>query len=343
MSKSNKILVAGATGFAGAYLLRPLLDEGFTNISGLKRSNSPMDLVAGIQKRINWVEGDLMDIFSLEDAMEGVGQIYHCAAKISFSKKDTALMNEVNEIGTQNLVDAALHQGIEKLIYVSSIAAIGRVKDGGQINEKNKWVESELNSPYAVSKYRAEMHVWRGIAEGLQAAIVNPAVILGSGFWKEGSASIFTKLAPGIGYYPKGSSAYVDVRDVVRFMVQLMNSEIKSERYILSAENISYRSIFTKITNHLNVKAPTKPLNAFLRGMIWRGEWLRSLVTGSNPIVTRNSMAHLEKSYFYDNSKSKSIPDFEYLPIERTIEETCKQFLEAQGQNLRPMLLPSLG
>lgn len=186
------------------------------------------------------------------------------------------------------------------------------------------------------------MQVWRGIAEGLKAAIVNPSVILGSGFWKEGSASIFTKLASGIGYYPKGSSAYVDVRDVVRFMVLLMNSDVESERFILSAENISYKNIFTKITNHLKVKSPTKPLNSFMRGLIWRGDKLRSMLTGNNPIVTKQSLQHLERSYFYNNAKSKSYFDFSYLPIERTIEETCKQFLEAKAQNFQPMLLPSV-
>ena len=194
MNKYNtSILVTGGTGFVGSYLLRYLVQQGYTQIGAIKRPNSPMDLVEEIKDKIKWIEGDVLDIFSLEDALKGVQQLYHCAAVVSYSPKDFKQMMKVNVEGTANVVNLALEAGIKKMLYVSSIAALGKTEKTLWVDEQADWIPSKSNSQYSISKYLSEMEVWRGMAEGLRAAIVNPSVILGSGFWDAGTANFLKK------------------------------------------------------------------------------------------------------------------------------------------------------
>jgi len=338
--KNKSILVTGATGFLGTYLLRYLLKEGFQKIRALKRPTSPMDLVSDIRDKIEWIEGDILDTFALEDAMEGVQQVYHCAGMVSYVPRDFAQMEEVNSEGTFNVVNVALYQNVEKLIYVSSIASIGRRPKMPAINEKTKWERSHWNSRYAISKYQGEMEIWRGIQEGLTAAIVNPAVIIGSGFWDRGTGQLFERANNGLKFYPKGSTAYVDVRDVARFMVNLMNSDLKNERYILSGTNTSYFDFFTKISQVLGKKPPSIQVNAFLKEIAIMGEWLRSTITGNKPLLTRQTVNHVNRNFRYQNDKSKAVFDFEYRPLEKTLEETGRQFLESKKEGKGFAILP---
>ena len=178
----QKIFVTGGTGFVGAYLLQYLVANGYQNITALKRPSSPMDLVVSISNQIHWVEGDVLDLPVLEEVMKEVDQVYHCAAMVSFQPNDKEQMMQVNRQGTANIVNMAMHHKVKKLVHISSIAAIGKEKDQKIISELTKWKEDVNTTNYAKSKYAAEMEVWRGIAEGLKAVIINPSMILGSGF-----------------------------------------------------------------------------------------------------------------------------------------------------------------
>ena len=177
----KRILVTGATGFLGAYLLRQLVTQGHA-IRALRRANSPMHLVEDIADLVEWVEADILDIVALETAFEGVTHVYHCAAMVSFHPRDVDRMMKINVEGTANIVNLSLSFGVQKLVHVSSIAAVGRSKERPQLDESSKWTTSKLNTNYAISKYMGEQEVWRGHAEGLAVGIVNPAIILGSGF-----------------------------------------------------------------------------------------------------------------------------------------------------------------
>lgn len=329
MDYNVPILVTGGTGFVGSYLLRYLIANGYTNIRALKRANSPMDLVEEVKNNVEWLEGDVLDIFSLEDALKGVKQVYHCAAIVSYSPRDFKQMMKVNVEGTANIVNLSIEANIEKMVYVSSIAALGKTEKTLWVDEDADWIPSKNNSQYAISKYLAEMEVWRGMAEGLRAAIVNPSVILGSGFWEAGTANFFTKVYNGLKFYTPGATGFVDVRDVARFMVLLMESKVVEQRFILNAENWTFRELFTTIANHLNKKPPSIHANAFLRGLAWRLEWLRTTFSGARPIITRETARSASKTTFYKNDKSKTAFNFEYLPLEQTIRETAKQFLES--------------
>ncbi len=341
--KEKQVLVTGGTGFVGAYLLRHLLQSGYKNIRALKRRTSSMALVEDIQNDIEWVECDIMDVSGLEEAMAGVKYLYHSAAIVSFNPSEYDKIIQVNAGGTANVVNAALNEGIDKMVHVSSIAALGRKKKETHHDESFKWESNSANSGYAISKHLAEMEIHRGIAEGLKAAIVNPSNVLGSGFWKDRTSTgqFFHLTWKGFPFYAQGGSGFVDVRDVVRFCRILMESDIVSERFILNGENLSFQQLFSEIASALNVRAPFIQVGPITRELSWRLMWIFSKLTGKTQIITRETARSSARRYTYDNGKSLSVfPEFKYTPIRETIEQTGKQFLEACQTDFKPMVLP---
>lgn len=328
MINHTAILVTGATGFVGSYLLRLLVKQGYT-VRALRRSGSPMDLVADVADQVDWVEADVTDMLALEEALVGVSHVFHCAAMVSFRPQDVSRMRKVNIDGTANMVNLALDSKVQHFIHVSSIAAFGRLKTRPNLDENSKWVQSKGNSQYAISKYLSEQEVWRGHAEGLPVAIVNPAVILGSGFWDIGSGRIFKQVHEGLKFWSIGHTGVVDVRDVAQFMLLLMEKSISGERYILNAQNIGFRDLFFQVADALNAKRPSIKVTPLLAELAWRVEWLKEKLLGAEPIVTKESARASISSFTYDNSKSLSLPGFNYRPLEETIRETAEQFLES--------------
>jgi len=336
----QQIFVTGGTGFLGSYILRYLIHQGYKNIRAMKRASSPMDLVKSIENQIEWVEGDILDLAFLEDVMMDVDQVYHVAAMISFDPSQGDKMFAVNEIGTQNIVNTCLFYKVKKLVYISSIAAIGRAQFGNPISENTKWQDGKKSSTYAKSKYAAEMQVWRGIAEGLDAAILNPSVILGSGFWDSGSTEIFNLYGKGFPFYSDGRNGFVDVRDVAKIAIQLMESSITAERFILNAENLPFRRVFNLISEKAAVKPPYFKITPFLSSIGWRLIWVLSKITGKAPTITRESVQSALGSHQYDNQKSITTFDFQYTPIAQTISEVMTQFKVAKESNMQAMVLP---
>jgi dihydroflavonol-4-reductase len=327
--QNQLIFVTGGTGFLGAHLLRFLLQKGY-KVRAMKRATSPMDLVTDIADKIHWVEGDIIDVVALEEAMEGVTHVYHCAAVVSFHPKDLQNMMKINVEGTANVVNMCLDKKVKKLVHVSSIAALGRTKERPNLDESAKWVQSKLNTNYGISKYLGEQEVWRGKEEGLEVAIVNPSIIMGLGFWETGSARFYKQVDEGLKFCPIGCSGFVDVKDVVRFMVLLMESEINGQRYILNAENITYKAFFGKIAQSIGSKPPFIPVSKFLAETAWRVEWLKEKILGTTPMVTRESARTSITSFTYGNEKSKSVFGFEYLPLDQTLEEIGKVYRKKQ-------------
>ncbi len=334
--KDKRIFVTGGTGFLGSYLLRYLIQRGYSNVLALRRSSSSMELVKDIEDRVQWVEGDLLDIGFLEEVLMEVEQVYHCAGMVSYHPKYTDQMLEINEMGTANIVNTLLYLGNTRLLHVSSIAAIGRSKEVRHISESTKWVRSPLTSFYAISKFLAEQQVWRGIAEGLDAVIINPSIIIGSGFWDRGSARFFPRIEGGQRFYPLGGSGFVDVRDAARMSIELMESQISAERFIANGTNLSYKKFFSIIAKALGVAPPRMEAGPWLSGIAWRVEALRSWLTSSKPFLTKQNALLAGMNFTYDNQKSIDTLGFKYLPIEETLSATAKQY----SQNSLGRVLP---
>lgn len=313
------ILVTGGTGLVGSHLINALLENGET-VKALYRSEVPF-----LHKNLNWIQGDILDVVLLEEAMQDVQQVYHCAAIVSFQGSDVREMFKVNVEGTANVVNAALNMDVEKLCYVSSVAALGRIRNNVPIDEDMNWTEETSNSNYGKSKYYAELEVWRGVNEGLNAVIVNPVIILGEGDWMQGSSAIFRSAFKQFPWYTNGVSGFVDVKDVVKAMIALMKSNINAQRFILSEGNHTYKEIFSLIAKHFNKKPPYKEATKFLSGLVWRLEGIKGMFAGTKPLLTRETAATAQAMANFNNAKLfKFLPAFSYTPIEETIKRVCK-------------------
>lgn len=333
------ILVTGGTGFLGAHLLVQLTAQGFP-VRAIKRSESSLAFVKHIfqiyatdvprqWKLIEWKEADLLNIFQLEEALDGVTQVYHCAGKVSFVPSSRSRLLAVNARGTANLVNLCLDVPNIRLCHVSSIAAIGRSRLDEVITEDRFWKNDPNNSWYAISKYEAEREVWRGIEEGLNAVIVNPSVILGVCNWQEGTGRMFSQVWNGLKFYTNGVTGWVDVKDVARAMILLMNSQVVAERYILSEGNYPYREIFNQIADALGKKHPFIFASPQLTSLAWRFEALRSYFTRTEPLITKESARTASLACYYDNQKFIKQFAFSYTPINETIRATAKEFIKS--------------
>ena len=314
--------ITGGTGLVGAHLITQLVAAG-KKVKALYRSTPP-DNANGVL----WVKGDILDIIFLEEAMEDVDEVYHCAAMVSFNPAQKQAMFAANIEGTANVVNAALNAGVKKLCYVSSVAALGKTRAGKEVDETTPWSDQLNTSNYSKSKYYAEVEVWRGIGEGLKAVIVNPVIILGAGDWNDSSIKIFKTAFDEFPWYTDGIGGFVDVIDVVNAMMLLMDQDISGERFLLSAENRKYQEIFTWIATAFGKKPPRKKVTRFMAQVAWRLEAIKSAFTHKDPLLTAETAEAAQDVMKYNGSKIKSyVPRFSYTPIEETIKRTCRELI----------------
>jgi dihydroflavonol-4-reductase len=319
------ILVTGASGLVGSHLVTQLVKEG-KKVRALYRSAVPG--MPGSDK-VEWIKGDILDVVALEEAMNGVEKVYHCAAIVSFNPKKRKALNLTNVEGTANVVNACVDAGIQKLLFVSSVAALGRIRENTAINETMNWSEETSNSEYGKTKYFAEMEVWRGIGEGLDAVIVNPVIILGASDWEKGSSGLFKSAYDEFPWYTEGISGFVDVADVVKAMILLMESSVSSERFILCADSIPYRAIFTQMANNFAKKPPHRKVTPLLAAIVWRWEAIKAKFTGKDPLLTKETARTAAAKVRFDNSKLKQqFPAFDYTPVETSLKRICSELKE---------------
>lgn len=322
-------MVTGGTGFLGAYIIKELVQQGFP-VRAIKRANTQMPLFieAEILQKVDWVEADILDVVSLADAMEGIDTVIHSAAIVSFHKKERTKMYHVNVEGTKNVVNTTLENNVRRLVYISSVAAIGRKLTGSTVNEKAQWEESKVNTHYATSKFKAELEVWRGFAEGLEGVVLNPATILGFGNWNQSSSGLFKTAYNEFKWYTNGVNGFADVEDVAKITVALMNSAITEERFIVCNDNWPFRKLFETMADAFGKKRPSKLATPFLSGMAWRMEKLKSIFSGKKPLLTKESAKVANSFTRFDTSKLlKVLPGFSYTPLDETIQKACKRYL----------------
>ncbi len=334
--KNLPVLVTGGTGFVGSYLLRYLIREGYTNVRALKRPQITLELVSEAANRVQWIEGDVLDPISLQEAMEGVHTILHCAAAVSYQPSDKQRVRAVNVQGTANIVNEALEAGVRKLIFIGSIAAVGYPQEGFLADEKTPWVWKKELSHYAVSKYHAEMEVWRGAAEGLEVCVVHPSIILGAGRWTEGALKVFPLVWRNFPICPPGKNGFVDVRDVARFIIRLMESGISGERFILSSENVAFLDVMRMLAAALSRRSPAFVAPGWLLTLAQLWNSIQSILTGQPGEITREAVYHASLEIGYNNQKSIDVLNWQYIPIAQTIAEAGQLFNEAIHHGMEP-------
>lgn len=326
------ILVTGGTGLIGSHLLWELVQKK-NKVKAIYRNKARLKEVLKIFsyyceepqmyfEYIDWVPADLHNIPDLNEAFKQVDLVYHCAGLISFDPNDIDKLDKANRTGTENIVNLCIAHNVKKLCHLSSIASLGRVPEGVMVDERTDWIDHNSNV-YALSKYQAEMEVWRGSQEGLCVSILNPGVVLGPGFWNNGSGLFFKKAAKEPKYYPPGGTGFVSVKDLTNIMVMLMNSDLNNERYIVVSENLSYKDVLDMITEGLQVKPPEKELKNWQLQLLWRLDWIRCLFSSSKRKLTKNSVYGLNHPQQYSNDKLRSSLVYSFQPVKEAILKSC--------------------
>lgn len=335
------VLVTGGTGLVGAHLLYRLTKET-DKIVAIHRKSSDLSVVKrifgyytkdqdAIFSKIIWKEADITDISSLQDIFrDSIKYVYHCAAMISFDSKDYYELRNVNIKGTANIINISLQKSVEKFCFVSSIVTLDELHNKQFITEENEWNPELKHHGYAITKYGAEMEVWRGSQEGLDVIIVNPGVILGAGLWQAGSGKLFSSMASGFKYYTKGITGFVGVKDVVGCMVQLMQSETKNERFVLVSENVSFKEALFAIADELHVKRPRIRVNKLMTEVAWRLDWLKSLFGGERKFTKHTARSGHHISY-YSSEKVKTCLNITFEPVKNTIAKVCEIYKKNNG------------
>ncbi|TRX21225.1 NAD-dependent epimerase/dehydratase family protein [Flavobacterium franklandianum] len=324
------VLVTGGTGLVGSHLLLHLIENG-ESVRAIYRKletiQKTQHLFSHYKKenlfeKIDWLQADILDVPSLEIAFENIKYVYHCAAFISFDPKDEAIIRKTNIEGTANIVNFCIAKNVQKLCFISSIAALGDLKENEKIiTEETEWNPEKSHSDYAISKFGAEMEIWRGQQEGLDSVIVNPGVILGPRIWEEGSGIFFKKIETGFPFYTKGTTGFIAVPDVIKIMVQLMKSEVKNERFALVANTISYQELFNAMADALKTKKPSVYINPFLICILWRIDWFFSTFFRTKRILDKETAIASYSKNLYSNEKIKNALQLDFLDIQQYIED----------------------
>lgn len=323
------VFVTGGTGFLGAYIIKELVSKGIP-VRAIRRSNNlPSFIPASVLSLAEWIDGDVLDLVGLEESMDGIDTVIHSAAKVSFNARERRDMFRVNIEGTANVVNVAIEKNIRHFIHVSSVAALGRKNNGTVVTEEKQWEDSTVNTNYAISKYQAEMEVWRAIGEGLHAVIVNPSTILGYGNWNTSSCAIFKTAYTEFPWYTSGINGFVDVEDVAKAIVLLAERNISGERFILNGDNWSFRQLLTTIADGFGKKHPSRNATPVLGGIAWRMEKLKKFLSNEPPLLTRESARIAQSKTFFDSGKIlKFLPGFSFTPLHQTITKACENYLK---------------
>ncbi len=325
----HKILLTGATGFLGSYTARVLLNAGL-EVHAIMRKSSSLKMVDDIQDKIHWHTHDICDYVDMEASIDGMDGIVHCAALVSFDPKDKPNLIKYNIEATRDIVNLALMYGTKKLVYVSSIAALGRYTQTEKvIDEKIEWSDGLEHTFYGISKHLAEQEVWRGQAEGLDTVIINPSLIMGAGHWTKGTPAIYKRVSGYNPFYPTGSTGVVDVRDVAEILYKALISDISGERIIASSQNLTYKSILTTVAEALDKKSPTIKLSGLLINTLTALDFIRAKLLGQPRLVTKENLKSSARASSYSNEKSKELLSHSYRSIDAILKETGDCYLQS--------------
>ncbi len=331
----------------GSHLLMRLAERG-ENVRAIYRSEKKLDDVRKafdyydvntqeLLQKIEWIQADVLDVLSLQEALNGVTQVYHCAGVVTFIPSEGGNMNAVNVNGTANVVNLCLDDPNIRLCHVSSVAALGRDQKDDVISEKNEWKETNYNAAYSVSKYRGEMEVWRGLVEGLNAFIVNPSLIIGPGGWSQSTGAMFRRSWKGMPFFTPGGNCFVDVLDVADAMIRLMQTDIRNERFIIGAENRLFKDVFGRIAENMGKKPPKYEATEWMAQLTWRIEKVVSAISGKKPFITKETAHHAMSLSRYDNSKMlNALGDFSYRDLNESVDFICAKFMEDMRANQMP-------
>ncbi|XOD68347.1 MAG: NAD-dependent epimerase/dehydratase family protein [Flavobacteriales bacterium AspAUS03] len=334
------ILITGSTGLLGSHILLKLLQKGKT-LRALQRKYSRLDLVKKVFhyyvpeqadtlfQKIEWIEGDILEIPSLEEAFKGVHEVYHAAGKVSFGRREKTLLKKINVEGTTNVVNLCIDQKVEKLCYISSVATLDEIMPEGCITEDSSFDRTKNHQPYAYSKHLAEMEVWRGSQEGVGIVIANPSVILASGFWQESSGMLFEQVRRRGSFYTDGSTGYVDARDVAECCIRLMDENHLGKRYILNSANPSYEEVIQHIRKRLDLP-PAKIISRNALKWISRLSGIKLLISGRDNPLSAGMVQSLTTKNCYSNERIRRVLNYKFISVKAALDGHLDRYKKEQ-------------
>ena len=327
------ILVTGATGLIGSHLTLYLIRKGhkvravYRNKESISKTQKIFELYESepqqLFDKIEWVQADITDITSLENIHKNITEVYHSAALVSFDNNKKEELYQTNVDGTANMLHLALENKVKKFLHVSSIASLGTYDK--PVTEKTHWNWKEKHSEYAVSKYLSEMEVWRASQEGLPVVIINPSVVLGAGFWNEGTGKLFEMIDKGMRFYPGGSNNFVDVWDVVKAASTLMQSNIINDSFIIGGHHTSYKDLMQLIAHALHKKPPMRKLPYPLILSLSKLDWIKSRITGSYNLSS-GMVRTLYQNRKYSSDKLTQAIGHQFIPLKASINNMAGQY-----------------
>lgn len=322
------IFLTGASGLVGNFICRKLIEEG-QQVRALRRADSDLSGLQEVTDKVEWVEGDILDILSLQKAMEGCQAVVHCAGMVSYHKKDAKQLFRINAEGTANMVNVALRQEVKHFIHMSSVAAIGRSAKLRKIDEDFNWADADAHTAYGQSKQQAEMEVFRAAVEGLEVVVLNPALVLGPGPWERSSMQVFKYVYDQNPFYTEGCLNYVDARDLASITFAALQGKLTSrERYIVSAGALSYKQFFDQVAAAMQKKAPSIRVNSYLLTAAYYAESLRARLSGKTPLITKETLKLAQQPLVFANSKIQQALDYQFIPLRDTVQWTCRRLLK---------------
>ena len=320
------ILITGATGLVGAALLKHFLDAKVKVKACYRSEYRKNQLLQYLKKNnysaaqlatIEWTLTDINALGSLDSAFENVSEVYHCAALVQLDDSENERLLKTNAEGTANVVNYCIQKGVKKLLYVSSIAALGDPIANEKIDETTPWNNDLPKTGYAYSKYRAELEVWRGMQEGVDAIIVNPGVILGYAHRTGPAKQFFNYVKRPTYYFTSGGTGYVHVDDVVDALLQLAKSKLKNARYVLVAENLTYKTFLARLKQQNQLKSSAKFVSATTLKMLWMADTVAAFLKLKKKVFSKGLLQSLTTTATYNGTKiSKALPGFQYRPLD---------------------------
>lgn len=332
-------LVTGATGIIGSHVVLKLLQDKKPVIA-CKQKNSDLRKVEklfsfydqkSLFEKITWKDVDVCDIFSIEEALENVDHVYHCAGFVSFNKKDRKKLFQINETGTSNVIAASLYKNVKALCHVSSIATLNNLDHKEALHENVFWKTNGKESDYALSKYNAEREVWRAMEEGLNAVIVNPGVVLSPGFWDQSSSRLFETCYKGNMFYTLGSAGYISAKDTAALMIELIEKKHYGNRYILVENNYTFKTILDMVSVGLGKSKTSVNAGKILLQTGRFFNYFSSKITGKEQVLTKAIINSALNKQTYLNTKIRAAINYNFVPIEAEIKDICRFFKEDRG------------
>lgn len=325
---NQRILVTGGTGLLGSYLLRWFKKQGYSNLTGTFQ-NPKAVIPEDLQQGVVWKRLRLPDIPDAFDVIANQDWVIHSAGLVSYFKEDKYKLLEVNQQGTEHIVNACIAHDIQHLVYIGSISALGKEANHVTLTESNPWLQNKFSTSYALSKYLGEVEAWRGAAEGLNVSVILPSIILGSGDWHRSSLQLVDRVVNATPLYPGGRTGYVDVRDVAAFCGNLLENNLSGDRWILSAQNMTYKEIYEQLGNALSLKRTFREAPRLLAKYVLLATNLKSGRLSFPEFVDQ-----VYASFYYDNSKSKTLSGFQYRPMEETLRDVAKAYLKKESNTI---------